>query len=676
MLRQCPTLCLLFSLFLTSTLLAAEESGVAKLLSRPIIGTELSQNEVMDYTDGHVMPMPEVRSVAQWEAYVEQRRQETFARVIYRGRAAGWRDAKAKVEFLEQIPGGPGYTIRKLRYEAVPGLWIPALLYEPENLDGKAPVIMNVNGHDPKGKATPYKQIRCINQAKRGIIALNVEWFGMGQLKTENFLHYRMNQIDLCGTSGFAPFYLSMKRGLDLLLAHPHADPQRVGVTGLSGGGCQTIQISGLDSRVTLADPVAGYSSFHTRARYLSDLGDSEQTPVDLGVTADYAHLTAMRAPHATLLTYNEKDNCCFRAEHALPPLLEAARPIFKLYGKEENLRSHINIDPGTHNYEKDNRQQLYRLIGDHFFAGNASFDAAEIPCDDEVKTAKMLEVPLPDNNADFHSLAVADMADLPKTGRLPNSAATAAGWQRTKRARLRGIVKAKSYSIEATADGEQEAGGVKATYWRMKMDGEWTVPAVELTKGTPKSTVILISDAGRGSSSKLAEQLLADGKRVLAVDPFYFGESKIKNRDYLFALLVSAVGDRPLGVQAGQISAIARWAVGNSQMGRVRVVADGHRTCVIALVAAALEGKSINGVELHGSLGSLKQVIEENRPVTASPELFCFGLLEEFDIAQLAAVVAPNTVKFVNPSDRVKKELAGLKAFYAALGIPLDPLQ
>ena len=129
------------------------------------------------------------------------------------------------------------------------------------------------------------------------MLALNLEWIGMGQLHTDGFGHYRMNQIDLCGTSGIATHYLAMKRGIDILLSHKHADAKRVAVTGLSGGGWQTIFISALDTRVTLSNPVAGYSSFRTRARHFSDLGDSEQTPVDLGITADYAQLTAMRAP-------------------------------------------------------------------------------------------------------------------------------------------------------------------------------------------------------------------------------------------------------------------------------------------------------------------------------------------------------------------------------------------
>ena len=88
-------------------------------------------------------------------------------------------------------------------------------------------------------------------------------------------------------------------------------------VTGLSGGGWQTIFISALDLRVKLSAPVAGYSSFLTRAVYPRDLGDPEQTPCDLATVADYLHLTAMRAPRPTLLINNAKDTAVSpRATH------------------------------------------------------------------------------------------------------------------------------------------------------------------------------------------------------------------------------------------------------------------------------------------------------------------------------------------------------------------------
>src|SRR5262249_34809951 len=154
-----------------------------------------------------------------------------------------------------------------------------------------------VHGHEAKGKSADYKQVHCINQAKRGIIALSTEWLGMGQLRGDEFRHDLINHIDLCGTSGVAAHYLALTRGLDILLAHEHADPSGVAVTGLSGGGWQTIFVSAFAPRVTLAVPVAGYSSFRTRSRHDPDLGDSEQTPPDLATVTDYAPMTAMLAP-------------------------------------------------------------------------------------------------------------------------------------------------------------------------------------------------------------------------------------------------------------------------------------------------------------------------------------------------------------------------------------------
>src|SRR5262249_14499435 len=157
-------------------------------------------------------------------------------------------------------------------------------------------------------------------------------------------------------------------------------------------------------------------SSFTVKIRdHFKDLGDSEQTPCDLATIADYTHLTALRAPRPTLLTYNAKDQCCFEAGYALPPLLKSAGPIFKRYGKQTPLRSHVNDDPGTHNYEKENREVFYRMLGDFFYPGDKAYSAKEIPCDKEVKSAEDLAVGVPKGNADFHTLATGLAAKLPK---------------------------------------------------------------------------------------------------------------------------------------------------------------------------------------------------------------------------------------------------------------------
>jgi hypothetical protein len=206
-----------------------------------------------------------------------------------------------------------------------------------------------------------------------------------------------------------------------------------------------------------------------------------------------------------------------------------------------------------------------------------------------------------------------------------------------------------------------------------LRLGGAWTVPVVELVRGEPKATAILLNDAGRKADPVNAERLLAAGNRVLAVDLFYFGEAKLAVRDFLFALLLSAVGDRPIGLQASQLAAVARWA--KDRGGPVAVVAVGPRLSTVALVAAALEENAIGGLELHGALGSLKEVIEQNRSVDQMPEMFCFGLLEAADVKQLTALVAPRPLRLPAASARAKKELAGLKAWYTTLGRKLDPL-
>jgi hypothetical protein len=177
-----------------------------------------------------------------------------------------------------------------------------------------------------------------------------------------------------------------------------------------------------------------------------------------------------------------------------------------------------------------------------------------------------------------------------------------------------------------------------------LKMDSEWTVPAVEFGPGrTGEPAVLLISDLGRAGCAEEAGKLVEQGRRVIVIDPFYFGESKIKSRDFLFALLVAAVGERPIGIQASQVAAAARWAGGGGT--GVHLVALGPRSSTFALIAAALEEKAIGSVELGDRLTSLKQVIEENWSVDKTPELFCFGLLEQFDLEQIEHLVKPRNV-------------------------------
>lgn len=657
---------------------AADVGAFKAALEAPLLPPGSTAREIRAFIEPRIIRPPEFSDRAEWEKAAGRLRRDVLEQIVFRGGAAPWRDAKCNVVWIDTIAGGPGYRIRKFRYEALPGMWIPGLLYLPEGLEGRVPLALNVNGHDAKGKAVDYKQLRSINLVKRGMLVLNVEWFGMGQLRTDGFAHGRMNQLDLCGASGLAPFYLAMKRALDLGLALEHADPNRVLVAGLSGGGWQTIIISSLDGRVTLANPVAGYGSFHTNIAF-DDMGDSEQAPTDMAVLADYTHLTALRAPRPTLLTYNAADECCFKSDHTLAPLLAAARPIFSLYGAENHLRSHVNHVPGTHNFEQENREKLYAIVGDFFYPDDKDFVRAEIPSENELKTAEELNVPLPHDNVDFHRLAESLVSSLPRDASLPTDKRSAESWQRRKRERLKALLKVPNYEATASAEKTRRQDTLRITTRLLKIGDSWTLPAVEIVSESATEsgeTVLLVADEGRASAAEEAARLVSAGKRVVAVDPLLWGESKIGARDpeYTFSLFLAAVGERPLGIQAAQLAAIARWLNADHGDKPIEIVAVGRRASAAALVAAAVEAQAIGRVELAGSLASFKQLIEENIALEKLPELFAFGLLAEFDVCQIVALSAPRPVTFRDANERARRELAPLEAWYSLFGVTFDP--
>lgn len=662
---------------------AADTAKIAASLDAAVLDKDISIDEVRSYVGKKIPAMPALGKPEDWTKYATEHRQKVLDQVIYRGAAAGWRDAKnLGFERVGTVTTGGEYLLTKVRFEALPGHWIPALLYEPAGLKAgqKVPLHLVVNGHDAKGYAAPYKQERAIHLAKKGMICLSLEWYGMGQFQTPDYLHPLINTIDLTGTSGIATHFLAMKRGIDILTAHANADPAKVAVSGLSGGGWQTIFISSLDPRVTLANPVAGYSSFVTRLQHDMDLGDSEQTPTDLATVTDYSIMTAIRAPHATLLTFNAKDNCCFRADHALPPLVAAAKPVYELLKAGDKLGTHVNQDPGDHNFLADNRKALYRFIGTHFFGKSGSdLDqfATEKDLEKEVKTQAELKMDLPANQKSLIGLASELAANLPKNSAFPTEKNAAEIWILEGRKRLRDVLKLPEapsplYDTFTPIGDREHFDGLIRQANLVRVADTWSVPFVEIfpEKAKPKQTTFYLADKSPSEFAGDAQTRLAAGERVVSCTPYYFGELKPSHHNYLFSLMLGTVGDRPLGLEARQLAAAI--SMDRSRLGQpVRLEAKGKRATLVALCAAALVGEGqLTEVILHDSLGSLKQVIEEKMSYNDAPDLFTFGLLEQFDIKQLAALAAPTKLKFANPSDRVKKELAGLDAWWKLMGV------
>ena len=596
-----------------------------------------------------------------WEAESNKYRQRILDEVVFRGEAKKWRELPLKVEHLDDTLGGPGYRIRKLRFEAVPGLWIPALLYEPTEMKGRVPGVLNTNGHDIKGFQAPYKQINCINQVKRGMIAINVDWIGYGQLTGPGFQHDQMNKIDLCGTSGLAVFYLAMSRALDILSTHPHIDPKRIAMTGLSGGGWQTILLSSLDPRITLVNPVAGYSSFSTRADHPGEIGDSEQVPPGLGAVADYMDLTALLAPRATLLTYCQKDDCCFQAPHALPPLVNHVKPIFEKLGQGNRLQTHINYDPGTHNYQQDNREAFYRFVGANFFPDDPTFDGKEIPSDDEVKSASEIRVPLPTPNADFISLAKKLSIQLtpawrgkldPESDRPNVFAEHLAGRvvlgepKVLESIEMTTAIFSKGSSFPDVAEGTCRRGYLPSRWSVLDVvpvikeeelltDGPSIpfVDIIDISQNQGVDVTIIVSDRGKANMEQTVNRLKPKRHRIIMIDLVGFGECTFPT-PYINSF-IDTFSSNPLPIQSAQLFEVIRYIQKDAPGRAINIVAEGPRSSTIAIITvAALPKYGFGTLELSQPLASLRQLIDDPASVHTRPELFRAGLLAHMDIS------------------------------------------
>lgn len=627
----------------------SEPDEMREVLREEILAPSVAVHQIKSYILSRVAPPPTATSAQQWTAQAKRLRQHLLQDVVLHGWPDSWVNSPPRFEDIGVIETGQGYRLRKLRYEIVPGFQSVAILYEPERLQGKMPAILNVNGHvGPPGKAVEYKQKRCISFAKHGILALNLEWFFFGELRQEGNQHWYGAHLDLVGANGLGIFLLEMRRGLDYLYNHPNVDRDRLGVTGLSGGGWQTIFLSSLDERVRVAVPVAGYSSVSTKveAKKYGDLGDIEQNGTDLFAEADYTHLTAMLAPRPALLIHNAEDDCCFRATLVKPLIYDGVKPFYNLYGKEDAFQWYENRDPGTHNYQLDNREHAYR-----FFSRQFGLPAVEkeIPVGQEVKSYEELVVGLPMDNLTILGVA-RKLGNAITRQPIPADPASKSSWANIEREKLRTVVRYKPVQLRRVWTlANTKHRGVETLSYLFEMDNGLCASGVWF-KGiaTPEKTpvTIVLNDQGRkAAASDISDRVNRD-EQVLVLDLTFFGDAWEKNEPFSYAQITDGEGDRPLGMQAGQLVAIANWIRERAGARKVRLELRGIRTQTIGVVAAALQPDLFSEVITHEGMSSLALLLDQPVTFEEAPELFCLDLYKEFDLDQLAAIAAPAQVK------------------------------
>src|ERR1022692_1091601 len=110
--------------------------------------------------------------------------------------------------------------------------------------------------------------------------------------------------------------------------------------------------------------------------------------------------------------------------------------------------------------------------------------------------------------------------------------------------------------------------------------------------------------------------------------------------------MLAATTGDRPLGLEAAQLLAVANWLRTGTGPSNIAIETEGIRNQVISLVAAAVEPTAFPRLESHHGMESLRYLLDKPVPYRSAPDLFCLDLYKYFDLDQLAMIAAPTEIK------------------------------
>jgi dienelactone hydrolase len=624
-------------------------------LAQPVQSADVTAFQLQQYLSHLITPLPAPTSPFAWSAQQEKLRTHILNDVAFHGWPAAWVNSAPSFHQVGATEARNGYRVSKFLYEVVPGLQVTAYLYEPDNVTGKVPAILNVIGHEPRGNAAEYEQKRCINFAKHGIVALSIGWVGFGELDLKGDAHDDAAALDLVGSNALGFFYLGIRRGLDYLASLPQVDTARLGVTGLSGGGWQTIVLSALDKRVAVMVEVAGFGSSSFNLTHPVDTDEVEENATDLNDGSDYPFLVAMRAPRPTLLIHNAEDNCCFRAALVKPDNYDRIKPFFSLYGKPDSLAWYESSDPSTHNYQLVNREHAYSFFAEHFHLPAIT---AEIPSSTEVKTPEDFAIGVPADNLTITGLArrLAASIDRPV---LPADSSARGSWALAQREKLKEVTRYKPAAVtSAHLMAATKHLAIRTVSYRFDYDNGLSATGIWLKAndaGEDAPATIVLNDNGYQASGTEVSSHVNRGEQVLALDLIFNGFTRPQTPDPTdWETLTSSLGDRPLGLEAAQLLGVARWLRETNANRAVKIETDGIRSAVIAAVAAAIDPGAFSSITSRHPMKSLSYLLNAPVAFRSAPELFCLDLYKDFDIDSIAAIAAPVVIQDLQPAEEI----------------------
>jgi len=263
------------------------------------------------------------------------------------------------------------YRVEKVIYESIPGYYVTAALFLPEKRKGRAPAVIYASGHTTNGFRSETYQHIIINLVKKGFVVLAFDPIGQG----ERLQYYNEKEGKSrfgptiehsypgaqCYISGYSPtkyFIWDGIRSVDYLLTRKEVDPERIGMTGRSGGGTQTAYTAAVDDRILAAAP----ECFITSMEYvLKTIGpqDAEQNLVHMiSEGIDHADLLEVRAPRPGLMITTTRD---FFSIQGARETFDEVKQFYE--GVEAGDQMSMVEDDDVHTSTIKNREAMYAFF-------------------------------------------------------------------------------------------------------------------------------------------------------------------------------------------------------------------------------------------------------------------------------------------------------------------------
>ncbi|GGF28779.1 hypothetical protein GCM10011339_16240 [Echinicola rosea] len=241
-----------------------------------------------------------------------------------------------------------GYTVENVALEVLSGVYTTGSVYKPRPLKDNHPIIIMPNGHFGQGRYRESEQIRAATLAKMGAVVVTYDLFAWG----ESQLQFASEDHRLSAAHTIQTW--NGLQWIDYLSALKETDPQRVGITGGSGGGSQTMLLTAIDDRIKVAVPTVMVSS-HFSGGCPCESGK----PIHLcaGGTNN-AEIAAMAAPRPMLVISDGGD-----WTHTVPELeFPFIQRTYGFYGEKDKV-TNAHFPSEGHDYKYSKRQAMYPFM-------------------------------------------------------------------------------------------------------------------------------------------------------------------------------------------------------------------------------------------------------------------------------------------------------------------------